>query len=150
MEILHDGLIKYNPGCKIPTIPEKSIWCNFYVQNYAALGKRKRSIEEYLSYVHNHKHLSQNPIYLIFISDNFDNFKSEQIKKFSWMDKLVYVKDLIPKILIGVNNNKKKENEYSFDNEKENLMRLEKGINEITKILVYINKKRKDTCQLMM
>jgi hypothetical protein len=139
LEILHDGLVKFSAGCKIPTLPEKSIWCNLYVQNASALGKRKRSIEEYLTKVYNHKNLSKNPVYQIFISDNFDNFKAENVKQMTWIERVSSMRVYLPKFLQGNTYTYNKGSRH-FEKEKENLMRLDKGINEINKIIVsYLN-----------
>jgi hypothetical protein len=137
IEILHEGLIKYNPGSKVPTIPEKSIWCNLNVQNSAVLGKRKRSIEEYLSYVYAHRHLSQNPIFRIFISDDFNNYKSDQVKHINWIDKLSSLKAYLPKMLSSGTKiiNYSDENK-ALEKAKEGLLKLEKGIKDINLVIV--------------
>jgi len=76
LEILHDGLIKLNPGCRIPNLPEKSIWCNLYLNNDNALEKRKKQIENYLQLIMNHKFLKNNSVFKIFISDEMENYKN--------------------------------------------------------------------------
>ena len=76
MEILHDGLLKLNPGCRIPNLPEKSIWCNLYLNNDNALEKRKNQIENYLHLIMNHKFLHNNSIFKIFLSDEMENYKN--------------------------------------------------------------------------
>ncbi len=76
MEILHDGLLKLNPGCRIPNLPEKSIWCNLYLNNDNALEKRKNLIENYLQYIMNHKFLKNNSVFKIFLSEEMENYKS--------------------------------------------------------------------------
>ena len=100
LEILNDGLIRYNPGCRIPPLPEKSVWCNLYVNNDSHLGKRKRQIEEYLNYIHLHKYLSQNQIYLIFLSDDFEQYKNDYNKKNTFYDKIysIKIKTYIPNL----------------------------------------------------
>ena len=75
IEILYEGLILYNPGCLIPKIPEKSFWEN----NKDVVEERKNQLENYLGYICKHVYLSKNPIFLIFISDEFEKYK-EKIK----------------------------------------------------------------------
>jgi hypothetical protein len=107
------------------------------VQNSAVLGKRKRSIEEYLSYVYAHRHLSQNPIFRIFISDDFNNYKTDQVKSINWIDKLTSLKIYLPKMLTA---NTKiihySEENRALEKARENLLKLEKGIKEINNIVV--------------
>jgi hypothetical protein len=107
------------------------------IQNSAALGKRKRSIEEYLGYVYAHKYLSQNPIFRIFISDDFCNYKSDQIKHVNWIDKLASLKAFIPKILtVQTPFIQFSDENRELERAKENLLKLEKGIKEINNIVV--------------
>lgn len=75
-EILHDGLVKINPGSRIPKLPEKSIWCNIYINNDNALEKRKNQIGDYLKYILLHKFLKNNPIFQIFLSDELEEYKN--------------------------------------------------------------------------
>jgi len=75
-EILHEGLLKFNPGSRIYSLPEKSIWCNLYINNDNALEKRKAQIAEYLKYILNHKFLKHNPIFQIFLTEELENYKS--------------------------------------------------------------------------
>jgi hypothetical protein len=78
LEILYDGLIEYNPGCLIPHIPEKNFWTNLSVSsNQPIILKRKQKIENYLNYINKHIYLSHNPVYLTFISDDFERYKNE-------------------------------------------------------------------------
>ena len=63
------------------------------------LEKRKKSIEEYLNYIHTHKYLCRNPIYLIFLSDDFERYKNENYQKTTIYDKLSYYKIYLPKFL---------------------------------------------------
>ena len=78
IEWLHDGLLAFNPGCRIPNMPEKSIWCNIGVNNNVMLDKRKKLIENYLSYINSHKFLKFNTMYQIFISDDFEKIKKNE------------------------------------------------------------------------
>ena len=75
IEILYQGLILYNPGCLIPKIPEKTFWEN----NKDLVEERKNQLENYLGYICKHVYLSKNPIFLIFISDEFERYR-EKIK----------------------------------------------------------------------
>ena len=75
IEILYQGLILYNPGCLIPKIPEKTFWEN----NKEIIEERKKQLENYLGYICKHVYLSNNPIFLIFISDEFERYR-EKIK----------------------------------------------------------------------
>jgi hypothetical protein len=75
IEILYEGLILYNPGCLIPKIPEKTFWEN----NKEIVEERKGQLENYLGYICKHEYLSKNPIFLIFLSDEFERYR-EKIK----------------------------------------------------------------------
>ena len=73
MEILYQGLILYNPGCLIPKLPP---------QGQSEGGKDnieeiKRMLENYLGYICKHIYLSKNPIFLIFISDEFERYRDK-------------------------------------------------------------------------
>ncbi len=96
IEILHEGLIRFNPGCRIAPMPEKSIWCNLYVNNDYSLEKRKKSIEEYLNYINSHYYLRHNPIFNIFLSDDFERYKTEYSKKSTIYDKIYALKEYFP------------------------------------------------------
>lgn len=138
---MHEGLIKYNPGCRLPALPEKSIWCNLYINNDMQLDKRKTQIENYLQYIANHKHLKTNPIFMLFISDRFEKYKESLNKESSKLQKHIeYVKSLLPEILKSSSLNKYLDNEENFikqiDKEKDNFDRLEKGISECINYLV--------------
>lgn len=71
INILYQGLILYNPGCLIPKVPENS---NFE-KNKEIQEEKKNQIENYLGYICKHIYLSKNPIFLIFISDEFERYK---------------------------------------------------------------------------
>ena len=76
--LLYDGLIRYNPGCLIPSIPEKNFWANISLNsNTPMIEKRKEKIESYLNYIAKHKYLSHNPVFIIFISDDFERYKQK-------------------------------------------------------------------------
>lgn len=65
-----------NPGSRIPNLPEKSVWCNIYINNDNALEKRKYQIGEYLKYILNHKFLKYNQIFQIFLSEELQKYKN--------------------------------------------------------------------------
>ena len=73
IEILYQGLIVYNPGCLIPKIPGKTFWEN----NKNIIEERKYQLENYLGYICKHIYLSNNPIFLIFISDEFERYREK-------------------------------------------------------------------------
>ena len=68
MEILYQGLILYNPGCLIPKIP---------TGNKENIEETKNMLENYLGYICKHIYLSKNPIFLIFISDEFERYRDK-------------------------------------------------------------------------
>ena len=73
MEILYQGLILYNPGCLIPKLPPKG-------QSEGGkdnIEEIKRMLENYLGYICKHIYLSKNPIFLIFISDEFERYRDK-------------------------------------------------------------------------
>ena len=76
IKLLYEGLILYNPGCLIPKIPEKTFWENFKEN----AEEKKTQLENYLGYICKHIYLSKNPIFLIFISDEFERYR-EKIKE---------------------------------------------------------------------
>lgn len=78
--------MKINPGSRIPNLPNKSIWCNIYINNDNALEKRKNQIAEYLKYILNHKFLKQNPIFQIFLSEELEKYKNYIIKNKKGID----------------------------------------------------------------
>lgn len=140
IEWLHEGLLKHNPGCLIPNLLEKNIWCNLSVNNSLELEKRKQKIEVYLNYIINHKYLSSNPCFLKFISDNYS---SEMIKEdksstssSGLFNALYGISNYIP-YLNTINKSKTKQVKYIEDNssvlliEKENFMRLKVGLESL-------------------
>ena len=73
IEILYQGLILYNPGCLIPKIPgqsQNSI-------NKENIEEIKNMLENYMGYICKHIYLSKNPIFLIFISDEFERYRDK-------------------------------------------------------------------------
>ena len=71
IEKLRKKLINLNPGCRIPKLPEKSIWLNLGVNNILELKKRLEQVEIFLNYVYRHKYLSENQFFKEFLSDDF-------------------------------------------------------------------------------
>jgi hypothetical protein len=71
IEWLHYELLKNNPGCRIPDLPEKNVKFNSAFINENDLNLRKKGIQDYLNYIANHKYLSSNHFYEEFISQDF-------------------------------------------------------------------------------
>lgn len=142
IEWLHEGLIKYNPGCRIPQLPEKSIWCNLNVNNNQVLEKRRMQIENYLNYINKHKYLSQNTYYKLFISNDFDKSKLENNnKQSSFYDKITGLKDYLPDVFnkqIKMSGLSHIEDNTRLEKERENLVRLSKAINDLNSEIVII------------
>ena len=98
-EWLHSVLIESNPGCRIPTLPEKTIWTNLGVNNDSFLDRRKKDLETYLNYINRHKYLCRNAYFQEFLSDNFDKYRKAEIqnnKKISLMEIVTTIKNQIP------------------------------------------------------
>jgi hypothetical protein len=138
IEWLQEGLLKLNPGCRIQQLPEKSVWCNLNVNNNQMLENRKKHIEEYLNYINNHKYLSQNPYYTLFIIHDFDKSKLE-VKQISLYDKLAGLKDYLPEVfsrqskMSGLSHI---EDNNNLEKERENLVRLMKAVNDLNNNMV--------------
>ena len=73
IEILYQGLILYNPGCLIPKVPIQGQGID-YKNN---IDELKNMLENYLGYICKHLYLSKNPIFLIFISDEFERYRDK-------------------------------------------------------------------------
>jgi len=133
IEWLHKGLVKYNPGCRIPIIPEKNLWANLNVNNDQLIEKRKKLIEEYLNYINRHIFLSLNPNYIIFLSDDFEKNRIDNDKKDTLYEKITHYTSKIPSIfksekmkgLTSIDDNKK------LEKDRENLVRLLKAVNDL-------------------
>jgi hypothetical protein len=133
IEWLHEGLMKFNPGCRISKLPEKNMWANINVNNSQLLEKRRKLIEEYLNYLNNHKYLKLNPNFQIFISNDFEKNKNESGNKSTIMEKFSHISSMIPSMLktqkmkglSTIEDNKK------LDKDRENLVRLLKATNEL-------------------
>ena len=112
IEILYQGLILYNPGCLIPKVPtqEKGLG------NKENIEELKKMLENYLGYICKHIYLSKNPIFLIFISDEFeryrdkinennnDNFSIYSLVKLCVNESYKYSKNLISNTLMSSSN----------------------------------------------
>jgi len=154
IEILYQGLITYNPGCLIPKIPEKSFW----EKNNEVVEEKKFQLENYLGYICKHIYLSKNPIFLIFISDEFERYR-EKIKdnnesyslysliKFGLNESYKYSKDLIFNKLLSSsssNNESYKEDpnskiEISDKRLRDEKLRLEKIIKGTENFITALN-----------
>ncbi len=73
IEILYQGLVLYNPGCLIPKLPEETTWD----KNQEKIEEKKNQLENYLGYICKHNYLSNNPVFLIFISDEFERYREK-------------------------------------------------------------------------
>ena len=45
--------------------------------NLEGVNIRKKKMENFLNYINKHYYLSKNPVFLIFISDDFERYKNE-------------------------------------------------------------------------
>ena len=153
IEILYQGLLLYNPGCLIPKIPKKNFWTNIaYSNNKEIIEERKKQIEKFLNYISKHNYLSSNPIYLFFISDEFDRYR-EKIKennteayslyniiKFCLKESYTHSKNFFLKKLSGITQNFEGEGldikiEISDRRLRDEKLRLEKIINGTEKFI---------------
>ncbi len=130
IEWLHEGLVKFNPGCRIPIIPEKNMWANLNVNNDQLLEKRRKLIEEYLNYINRHIFLSINQNYLVFLSDDFEKNRNDNMKKPTLYEQFTNLTQKIPSMfkaekmkgLHTIDDNKK------LEKDRENLVRLLKAV----------------------
>ena len=112
IEILYQGLILYNPGCLIPKVPTQEQGLG----NKENIEELKKMLENYLGYICKHIYLSKNPIFLIFISDEFeryrdkinennnDNFSIYSLVKLCFNESYKYSKNLISNTLMSSSN----------------------------------------------
>jgi hypothetical protein len=133
IEWLHEGLLKFNPGCRIMNLPEKSFWANLNFNNTQLIEKRKNQIEDYLNYIYKHNYLSLNPNFQIFISEDFEKIKNENIKTISTYEKFVNISNIIPSVFKSqkVKGLSAIEDNSKIEKERENLIRLLKAINDL-------------------
>lgn len=96
IEWLHNILLETNPGCRVPSLPEKTIWTNLGVNNDTFLDKRKKDVEVYLNYINSHKYLSKNPYYQEFISDLFDKSRKAEIQNTKKLSIMEIVRNTLP------------------------------------------------------
>ena len=112
IEILYQGLILYNPGCLIPKVPTQEQGLG----NKENIEELKKMLENDLGYICKHIYLSKNPIFLIFISDEFeryrdkinennnDNFSIYSLVKLCVNESYKYSKNLISNTLMSSSN----------------------------------------------
>ena len=132
IEWLHEALLRYNPGCRIPDIPEKNMWANINVNNAELLEKRRKLIEEDLNYINNHKYLKCNPKFVIFLSNDFERNKNEGGNNSSFLDRISNF-NIIPSMMrtqktIGLS---KIEDNKKLDKDRENLVRLLRATSDL-------------------
>ena len=71
---LYKTLLLKSPGCRIPSIPSKTIWLKINIANEAQKNERKKGITEFLDYIIQHKILSKNKYVIKFFSQNEKSF----------------------------------------------------------------------------
>lgn len=129
IEWLHQKLLLTSPGCKIPYLPEKNLWMNFFSHSDVVVKERKDQISNYLNTIMNHDKLSSNEFFQRFISKDFDK-KQEIQEKRSFFSSA--------KQMLGFGGKNAplytKEKLYKED-DKRNLQRLAQGIKDILKAL---------------
>jgi hypothetical protein len=106
------------------------------------MDKRRKQIEEYLVYINNHKYLSYNPVFKLFLTDEFERYKEEYNKHSKLIDRIKFIRKFLPDFL--------KINKYKTDidnedeiaiflsKEKDNINRLEEGVNDSYRSIVII------------
>jgi hypothetical protein len=99
---LHEQLLAENPGCRIPTPPDKNFWLNMTVNNTQLVEERKKQIEEYLNFIAKHKYLSQNAKFRNFCFDEQIALDSGLLDKFVNFAK--YLKNRSANRLPGLDN----------------------------------------------
>jgi hypothetical protein len=154
IEILYQGLILYNPGCLIPKIPEEAIW----EKDQEKIEEKKNQLENYLGYICKHVYLSNNPVFLIFISDEFERYREKtkdnndsysiyNLIKYGVKESYKYSKDfLVNKLLSSSSaNNETEKNdplsniEISDKRLRDEKLRLEKIITGTEKFITSLN-----------
>ena len=71
---LYKTLLLKSPGCRIPSIPSKSIWLNINLANEAQKKKRAEGVNEFLDYLIHHKLLKKNKYVIKFFSKSENSF----------------------------------------------------------------------------
>ncbi len=130
IEWLHEGLKKYNPGCRIPNLPSKNIWMNLNVNNSINLEKRAKHIEDNLNYISNHKHLRESEVFKIFYSDDFEFNKVDHEKKSTLYEKFTNFTQILPFRTNKIGLTKIEDNQ-KLDKDRENLVRLLKATKDL-------------------
>lgn len=89
---------------------------------------RKKKMENFLNYINKHNYLSRNPVFLIFISDDFERYKNEIREGVTFFD---ICQKKVKEIIIG----EKKQTHHILDLSEENIkkeklrfQRIEKGV----------------------
>jgi regulator of sigma D len=116
IEWLHNELLRLNPGCRIPDLPEKSVKFNSPFIKEEELKSRREAIQEYLNYIANHKYLSNNPAFVEFTKDNFKRNNSKAVNSiFSGISNL----RSSMMTFINPNQNSNRKRSSSFDHKSE-------------------------------
>ena len=71
---LYKTLKLKSPGCRIPDIPDKSIWLKINYGNENQRKEREEGIKEFLDHIVQHKILRKNKYVIKFFSPNEKNF----------------------------------------------------------------------------
>jgi hypothetical protein len=127
------GLIETNPGCRIPSLPEKSLWLNLNISSKDMLVERKKKFEEFLRYISKHEYLKKNIHFLNFIMPKFERTKVDTQKYL--LDKLSNLSSYIPNVF-----NQNKVNYIPKDAEleknMENIVRLYDAVSKLSSHIV--------------
>lgn len=96
--------------------------------NLEGVNIRKKKMENFLNYINKHNYLSRNPVFLIFISDDFERYKNEIREGVTFFD---ICQKKVKEIIIG----EKKQTHHILDLSEENIkkeklrfQRIEKGV----------------------
>lgn len=126
IEWLNKMLIVTAAGCKLPELPEKSLFTNFYYHDIKLIEERKRQIDSYLKYIFQHEHLSQNTYFTTFLDVNFESERKEIQSKRSILGSIVGI------ISPSYNQAPLLYSERIYENEDKNqIERLSKGVSSI-------------------
>jgi len=129
IEWLHNNLLKYASGCKIPNLPEKNFMTNL-IKNDSLINQRKQQIESYLNYLNNHRFLSQHDFFIKFFSQGFEKERSDIQSKRSYFQS---VKDYLGYSSQG--GSKVMEYDEFYEKEKFSIQRLTNGVRETAKTI---------------
>jgi hypothetical protein len=132
IEWLNKNIIRYSKGCRLPKLPEKTLWVNISIHKDNIVKTRKLQIQEYLDFIINHKYLSLNPYFEKFIANTNILIKDDTDEKSSIFNKIVnyFPSNFFFKFSkTSVN----QEDSIYDNNDKLYFQRLSKGINEIIK-----------------